>query len=65
MKEAIVMAISSRDILDRVYKEHCCKCHSRHKLNCEYENCSKETFEEWEETARQEIMEELRPSGEI
>lgn len=43
---------------DRVYNEHCCKCHLRHEANCAYKNCSKEQYDQWLKEAKQKAFEE-------
>ena len=40
---------------DIVYNRHCCLCHSRHKANCYYENCSQEQYNQWLIVAKEEL----------
>ena len=37
-------------ISEIIYNKHCCHCHLRNQ-NCNYENCSKEEYEQWQKEA--------------
>ena len=45
---------------DRVYNEHCSRCHLRHSPNCFYANCSFDQYQQWLKEAHDQMISEQK-----
>ena len=45
---------------DKVYNEHCSRCHLRHSPNCFYANCSFDQYQQWLKEAHDQMISEQK-----